>query len=149
AGRDWPSVKAQPILPSLCLAHRRCDIRKFNPWFLPNTTTSRSDPGTMHASEGSTAVSIRKPRMISDEAFLLAIRAQPDDDAPRLVFADWLEETGDTDRAEFIRLQCGGDESEREHELLQRHKAAWAGPLARLVYSYTFRRGFVEAVTMG
>src|ERR1700754_5023358 len=39
-----------------------------------------------------------------DEAFLRAISAAPDDDAPRLVYADWLDERGDT-RAEFIRLQ--------------------------------------------
>jgi uncharacterized protein (TIGR02996 family) len=38
------------------------------------------------------------------EPFLRAICQAPDDDAPRLVFADWLEENGDPDRAEFIRL---------------------------------------------
>src|SRR3954452_24118243 len=38
------------------------------------------------------------------EPFLRAICQAPDDDAPRLVFADWLDETGDPDRAEFIRL---------------------------------------------
>lgn len=30
----------------------------------------------------------------------------PDDDAPRLVYADWLDENGDHTRGEFIRLQC-------------------------------------------
>jgi uncharacterized protein (TIGR02996 family) len=39
------------------------------------------------------------------EPFLSAICAAPDDDTPRLVFADWLQENGDPDRAEFIRLQ--------------------------------------------
>lgn len=39
------------------------------------------------------------------EPFLRAICQAPDDDAPRLVFADWLDENGDPDRAEFIRLQ--------------------------------------------
>ena len=37
---------------------------------------------------------------------LQAILEQPDDDAPRLVFADWLEEHGEPVRAEFIRRQC-------------------------------------------
>ena len=37
--------------------------------------------------------------------FLEDITAHPDDDAPRLIFADWLEEKGDSDRAEFIRVQ--------------------------------------------
>jgi len=43
-------------------------------------------------------------------ALLKAILANPEDDLPRLVFADWLEENGTTDadaaRVEFIRLGC-------------------------------------------
>jgi uncharacterized protein (TIGR02996 family) len=44
------------------------------------------------------------------EAFLQRIRAYPDDDTPRLMFADWLEEQGErvpgaADRARFIRVQ--------------------------------------------
>jgi uncharacterized protein (TIGR02996 family) len=41
------------------------------------------------------------------EAFLAEILASPDDDAPRLVYADWLEERGDeasVARADFLRL---------------------------------------------
>jgi uncharacterized protein (TIGR02996 family) len=37
---------------------------------------------------------------------LAGIIANAEDDAPRLVYADWLEENGDPDRAEFIRVQC-------------------------------------------
>jgi uncharacterized protein (TIGR02996 family) len=37
--------------------------------------------------------------------FLDQIRAAPEDDAPRLVYADWLDEHGDSARAEFIRVQ--------------------------------------------
>jgi uncharacterized protein (TIGR02996 family) len=40
------------------------------------------------------------------EVFLQDIIAHPEDDAPRLVYADWLEEHGDGARAEFIRVQC-------------------------------------------
>jgi uncharacterized protein (TIGR02996 family) len=36
--------------------------------------------------------------------FLRAIFDDPDDHAPRLVFADWLDEHGDPDRAEVLRL---------------------------------------------
>ena len=39
-------------------------------------------------------------------AFYRAIADAPDDDTPRLVFADWLQEHGEDARAEFIRLQC-------------------------------------------
>lgn len=42
---------------------------------------------------------------IPDEqaALLTAIVAEPDDDAPRLVYADWLQEHGDEEQAQFIR----------------------------------------------
>ena len=43
---------------------------------------------------------------MSDAAFLDAILAHPDDDGPRLVYADWLDEQGQAARAEFIRVQC-------------------------------------------
>lgn len=32
--------------------------------------------------------------------------ASPEDDLPRLVYADWLEEEGEVERADFIRAQC-------------------------------------------
>lgn len=44
--------------------------------------------------------------MSDRSAFLVAIIAAPDDDTPRLVFADWLQERGEDARAEFIRVQC-------------------------------------------
>lgn len=44
--------------------------------------------------------------MTTREGLMAAILAAPEDDLPRLVFADWLEENGEADRAEFIRVQC-------------------------------------------
>ena len=44
--------------------------------------------------------------MTHAEAFLQAILEDPADDAPRLIYADWLEENGDAGRADFIRIQC-------------------------------------------
>jgi uncharacterized protein (TIGR02996 family) len=43
--------------------------------------------------------------MFTPEEFIQEILANPDDDTPRLIFADWLEERGDP-RGEFIRVQC-------------------------------------------
>ena len=43
--------------------------------------------------------------MTEREALLKAVCENPDDDTPRLVFADWLQEHGEEERAEFIRLQ--------------------------------------------
>ncbi len=40
------------------------------------------------------------------EAFLRAIFDSPDDDTPRLVYADWLEEHDFPDHAGLIRIQC-------------------------------------------
>ena len=37
--------------------------------------------------------------------FLRKIADHPDEELPRLIFADWLEEQGDP-RAELIRVQC-------------------------------------------
>jgi uncharacterized protein (TIGR02996 family) len=44
--------------------------------------------------------------MTDREALYRAIVANPADDTPRLVYADWLQENDRTDEAEFIRVQC-------------------------------------------
>ncbi len=41
--------------------------------------------------------------MTDGEALLRAILEVPDDDAPRLVYADWLQENGLGRHADFIR----------------------------------------------
>lgn len=43
--------------------------------------------------------------MTERESFLRAICAEPDEDTPRLAFADWLDEHGEEARAAFIRVQ--------------------------------------------
>jgi uncharacterized protein (TIGR02996 family) len=45
--------------------------------------------------------------MADGSALFAAILAAPDDDAPRLVYADWLDEQGRGDGADLIRVQCG------------------------------------------
>ena len=44
-------------------------------------------------------------RVDDHEALWRTIVAHPEDDLPRLVYADWIEEHGETDRAGFIRDQ--------------------------------------------
>lgn len=96
--------------------------------------------------------------MTPDEAFLEAILEAPDDDTPRLIYADWLEEHGDP-RGEFIRLQCWlaskaeddpfrSELAARERKLLVEHEADWLGPLHSLLKRWTFRRGFLDDVTL-
>jgi uncharacterized protein (TIGR02996 family) len=74
---------------------------------------------------------------VSDrDAFLAAIHDAPDDDAPRLVFADWLEENGEPERAEFIRVQVEMRRERERHdritprldELFLRQKEIFARP---------------------
>ena len=62
--------------------------------------------------------------MSDQDALLAAIRQAPDDDAPRLVYADWLDEHGDPDRAEFIRLQVEIDPYRRPDSDLDRWRRA-------------------------
>jgi uncharacterized protein (TIGR02996 family) len=89
------------------------------------------------------------------EGFLQAIREAPDDDAPRLVYADWLDDHGDPDRAEFIRLQCayaktalGGPQwrglSDRLWELWRRHHEEWCQPLVRLGLEGTYPANYLS-----
>src|SRR5258708_2283740 len=49
-----------------------------------------------------------------DDAFIRDICITPGDDTPRLIYADYLEDYGDKERAEFIRLQVN---MERQHQL--------------------------------
>jgi uncharacterized protein (TIGR02996 family) len=44
--------------------------------------------------------------MTEEQAFLQAIIEAPDDDVPRLIFADWLDDHGQPDRGDLIRVQC-------------------------------------------
>jgi len=44
--------------------------------------------------------------MTRDDAFLQSIIESPEDDTPRLIYADRLDDHGQAERAEFIRLQC-------------------------------------------
>jgi uncharacterized protein (TIGR02996 family) len=98
--------------------------------------------------------------MSTEQALLADIQANPDDEAPRLVYTDWLQEHGQTERAEFMRVQTAlGDAPEdreaylelraRESALLEEHGKEWFGPLKKLgVLSWTLRHGLVAGVTM-
>jgi uncharacterized protein (TIGR02996 family) len=91
------------------------------------------------------------------ERLLRAILRDPADDAARLVYADWLEENGDGERAEFVRVQLdlAGEGFRRcpphahwtgcadvarhellrarESELLEANARRWSGSLPRLL----------------
>src|SRR5262245_4910665 len=87
-----------------------------------------------------------------ESALLRAVIEAPEDDGPRLIYADWLEERGRHERAELIRLQVALATTppyeplwqelwERSDELVRRHGEEWAGPLGRDARSW--ERGFL------
>jgi uncharacterized protein (TIGR02996 family) len=93
-------------------------------------------------------------------AFLEQITANVDDDATRLVFSDWLEEQGEFERAEFIRVQVQRaglptwDAAQvglriREQELLKKHGETWLKEMPEIpgVRWEGFRRGIVAVVS--
>src|SRR4051794_18124688 len=101
----------------------------------------------------------------TEVALLKAIRANPGDDAPRLVYADWLDEHGGPEeraRAEFIRADCAlaqlspaaednpewRQARDRVLALETAHKAAWAIPLGLTPDRVQYQRGFVRAVEL-
>jgi uncharacterized protein (TIGR02996 family) len=113
----------------------------------------------------------------SVESKLMAqIAADPDDDTPRLVMADWYEEQGDP-RGQFIRAQCELERLDSDDprydeldnivdQLIGKHRAKWVkqmpklpgitwGNFQRSMHEgmwdegrYYFRRGFVELLAI-
>ncbi|HJZ91669.1 MAG TPA: TIGR02996 domain-containing protein [Gemmataceae bacterium] len=98
-----------------------------------------------------------------DSAFIRAIAADPDDDAPRLVYADYLEESGDPSRkarAELIRFQVAAARERPDdpkagetvpEQLAQTWVPTWSyslPPIPNCKWG-PYRRGFIDEVTCG
>lgn len=64
--------------------------------------------------------------MTTSDALLAAVLASTDDDLPRLVYADWLDENGQAERAEFIRAQI--ELAKYPHDERSRHFPVCLGP---------------------
>ena len=102
------------------------------------------------------------PTPAEEEAFTRSIVARFRDDGPRLVYADYLDDSphpADRDRGEFIRLQLAlarlphdhplrGELTERQNELLLAHHDEWTRPLRGLAAGFEFRRGVIDSVTV-
>jgi uncharacterized protein (TIGR02996 family) len=99
--------------------------------------------------------------MSYEEVFLQEIRESPADDLPRLIYADWLEDHGRPERADFIRVQIRlaralDDDPDlpqlrrTESLLLHRHGADWRRPLPPWMRGWVkFRRGFLDEIDVG
>jgi uncharacterized protein (TIGR02996 family) len=88
------------------------------------------------------------------EALLASVLLDPDDDASRLVLADWYEEHGESERAELIRVGVGLARADpaadryaslqtRERQLLAAHAKDW---FTDLDAAHRFRRGFLDGI---
>jgi uncharacterized protein (TIGR02996 family) len=103
---------------------------------------------------------------VNYQSFLQAILDAPEDDNVRLIFADWLEEHGQPERAEFIRVRCALARMDdldprydtlriRAKELFEQHGEGWKKEVPKLEKGFfhvnvhsQFVRGFVEQVTL-
>ncbi|MFO0848120.1 MAG: TIGR02996 domain-containing protein [Gemmataceae bacterium] len=101
-----------------------------------------------------------------ERTLLAAVAAAPGDDVPRLVYADWLDEHGRPERAEFIRVQCELARletapravQERHADLYRREAALRAGHAAERAagltglpdapFAVVWDRGFVAELTL-
>ncbi len=96
---------------------------------------------------------------ISDgDGLRAAILAQPDDDTLRLIYADWLQENDQPDRAEFVRAQVAASQAEpyspqagKQIAIAKRlHDAhpEWGQEVRKWVNGAQFARGFIEHVNV-
>jgi uncharacterized protein (TIGR02996 family) len=94
-----------------------------------------------------------------EQPFLDAIFERYDDDRPRLVYADFLDDAGEPERAELIRVQLalfrlGEDDprrpilNDRQAELLTQNRATWTADLAGLAVGIDFRRGIPDSASI-
>ncbi len=74
-----------------------------------------------------------------EAALIAAVCAQPADDLPRLIYADWLEEAGFAERAEQIRLQLALAEAKPWDAISIQHLRLDLG---------SYRRGFPWRMTV-
>jgi uncharacterized protein (TIGR02996 family) len=86
-----------------------------------------------------------KTSSTDDGSRLLAeVLADPDSEAPRMVFMDWLQQRGDP-RGEVMSLAAG---DERAAKLVKQHGKSWLGPLAAVVTEPVFESGFLTECTV-
>ncbi|MCS7045438.1 MAG: TIGR02996 domain-containing protein [Gemmataceae bacterium] len=102
-------------------------------------------------------MALSSPALAHPSAYWNDILGDPTNDTPRLRYAKWLDAQGDP-LGEFIRIQCrlarwpkapeAWSWECREQELLADFEEQWTEPIAGLVEWWTFRRGFVEEVSL-
>ena len=123
------------------------------------------------------AVEVHEPDA-QEKTLLQAVADDVDNDEPRLAYSDWLDENGDPDRAQFIRVQIdlgpywymgpywykprrlGRSEAARKAALVRKQKhllksnfKRWTAHLTKLNLTHTpgeveFSRGFISRIRL-
>jgi len=97
--------------------------------------------------------------MTPRESLVAAVADRPGDAATRLVFADWLDDHGEADRAAFVRAAHAAEKArpgsrrradllDRADDLLARHEADWLGDWRDRLVDWDFRLGFLDRVRL-
>jgi len=88
---------------------------------------------------------------------LRRVLEDPADDAPRLAYADWLEESGQEERAEFIRIQCRWPDQIARVEYCRGNAVGsplieWPDSMTSIVghqnYDSRWQRGFISEIRL-
>src|SRR5579863_6606402 len=94
-----------------------------------------------------------------EQSFLDAIFARYHDDGLRFIYADFLDDSGDPERAELVRIQVALSKITEDHprwpqlkrlqdELLSANQVRWCEHLNGLVSECEFRRGVLDSVVV-
>src|SRR5947209_2285796 len=146
-------------MPTTCgvvmWCERRAKATRIPRYFRRANLHCKATAGRPESTRNASARTVGGSEVNEEQALLTAIVAQPDEDTPRLVYADWIEEHGQPERAEFIRLQIqeanladGAPErekvAERRRALEKAHEDEWVADLpAAVARRAKFERGFV------
>jgi uncharacterized protein (TIGR02996 family) len=134
---------------------------------LPGYTDRLNELRSVHATPRDTPVSARARELLArlerelgndpaGDQLLAQVYADPDADAPRLVYADWATARGDP-RGELITLQFARRQRKpdkvavrREKELLELYTQRWLAPIWSALRPDTVRfdRGFLASATI-
>ena len=136
--------------------------KEVGPWqqdFARNVEKARAWAKTRAADrvalgEADLGASAKKTAPGGGAELLAAVLANPDDDAARLVYADFLSQSGD-ERGELIAVQCALGSApkgkrtallKREKELLKANAKKWSQHASQVALECRFVRGFVGTI---
>lgn len=119
-------------------------------WFIANIRSALAE-------ERARERRLKQARPVENENLRQLVVGQPEDDSPRLEYANWYQANGDTARAAFVRAQIERShmpaDDDRQSELqaselrsLSEHGVRWLDLPEKSVIRGEYRRGFFEVL---